>query len=117
MPLNWRAQALGLIGFVALYPIFFWYHVGIAYGVIPVNVYRLLLGFYGVTCVIIVVCYFMLIMGSTLSTRTPIFPSWIHLAFFAYGSWCLLLITYNLAFGYERHLAAGSWKLISDSTL
>ena len=90
----------GFFGFLMLYPMFFWYHIAIAFNVIPTQAKNIFGGLYGVTSSLILVLYLIFICSCLI--RGPKVQKtgadWIASLFLAYIFWAVVWALVNLVF-------------------
>lgn len=79
-----------------LYPVFFGYHIGLAFGAIPPAVYGVLKGLYGPVSVSIVALYISSLTPLRSSIKTDV--DWISRVFWAYIFWALIWTAINVGF-------------------
>jgi len=109
----------GFFGFLMLYPVFFWYHIAIAFNVIPTQASNIFGGLYGVTSSLILVLYLIFIC-SCLIRRCKVQKTgadWIASLFLAYISWAVVWALINLIFLSEDYTKLVAIKLFKDLVL
>ena len=102
------ASKLAFVGLIALYPIFFFYHLLLAFALIPTEIASTVGGLYGPSATIILVVLLFLIFEE--KNTTSVLSHWMAKLYFSYVIWALFYGLLNLSFFGEEYKQIGLSK-------